>query len=82
MMLLGIPVVIVPIIFLGRRVRAISRRSQDRIADVGAIASEMLGAMKIVQAFGQEQREADALRRRRRARLRRPPSAASCCARS
>ncbi len=61
-MLLVIPVVIVPIVFLGRQVRTISRTNQDRIADVGAIASETLGAMKIVQAFGQETREADRFR--------------------
>jgi ATP-binding cassette, subfamily B, bacterial len=57
-LLLGIPLVIVPITVLGRRVRDISRRSQDRIADVGAMVAETLGAMKIVQAFGQEEREA------------------------
>ena len=57
-LVIGIPVVIIPIVLLARRVRAYSRSSQDRIADVGAIATETLGAMKIVQAFGQEQREA------------------------
>ena len=40
-----------PIVLLGRRVRNVSRSSQDRIADVGAIVAEMLGAMKIVQAL-------------------------------
>jgi ATP-binding cassette subfamily B protein len=38
-------------------VRTISRHSQDRIADLGSVVSETLGAMKIVQAFGQEARE-------------------------
>ena len=38
--------------------RAISTRNQDRIADVGTVTSEVLGAMKIVQAFNQQQREA------------------------
>ncbi len=57
LMMLGIPLVVGPIVVLGRRVRAISTRSQDRIADVGAVTSEVLGAMKIVQAFGQERRE-------------------------
>ncbi len=57
MMLLGLPVALGPIIILGRQVRAISTRSQDRIADVGAVTSEVLGAMKIVQAFGQQDRE-------------------------
>ena len=56
--LLGIPVIILPIMLLGRRVRNYSRTSQDRVADVGSLASETLGAMKIVQAFGQESREA------------------------
>ncbi|WP_174291109.1 ABC transporter transmembrane domain-containing protein [Sphingomonas bacterium] len=58
LLLLGIPVIIAPIALLGRRVRGFSRASQDRIADVGAIVSETLGAMRIVQAFGQEGREA------------------------
>ena len=59
MMLLGIPLVVVPIRLLGRRVRTISRHSQDRIADVGTVTGEVLGAMKIVQAFNQQQREAE-----------------------
>lgn len=58
-MLLGIPVIILPIVLLGRRLQSISRASQDRVADIGAMTSEQLGAMKIVQAFGQEGREAD-----------------------
>jgi ATP-binding cassette subfamily B protein len=62
MLLIGVPVIVLPIVFLGRRVRAISRQSQDRIADVGAMIDEVLGAMKIVQAFGQEQREASRFR--------------------
>jgi ATP-binding cassette, subfamily B, bacterial len=57
MLLLGIPFIIIPIVTLGRKVRLLSRSSQDRIADVGSIISETLGAMKIVQAFGQEDRE-------------------------
>jgi len=56
--LLGAFVVVVPTAVLGRRVRAISTRSQDRIADVGTVTSEVLGAMKIVQAFNQQDREA------------------------
>jgi len=58
LMMLGVPIVMAPIILLGRRVRAISVKSQDRIADVGTVTSEVLGAMKIVQAFNQQQREA------------------------
>jgi ATP-binding cassette subfamily B protein len=63
----GAILVVLPIAVLGRRVRAISVRSQDRIADVGTVTSEVLGAMKIVQAFNQQDREAnrfaDAVRR-------------------
>ena len=58
MLLLGIPLVVLPVTIFGRRIRAHSRTSQDRIADVGALVTETLGAMKIVQAFGQESREA------------------------
>ncbi|WP_137863102.1 MULTISPECIES: ABC transporter transmembrane domain-containing protein [unclassified Sphingomonas] len=58
-LVVGIPVTILPIVWLGSRVRQFSRTSQDRVADVGAIAAETLGAMRIVQAFGQEQREAE-----------------------
>jgi ATP-binding cassette subfamily B protein len=59
LLLLGIPVMVLPIVLLGRRVQAYSRSSQDRIADIGAMAVETFGAMKIVQAFGQEQRETE-----------------------
>ena len=59
MLLVGIPLTLGPILFIGRRLRDMSRRSQDRIADVGVIVDEVLGAMKIVQAFGQEQREGE-----------------------
>ena len=58
LMMLGVPIVMLPIILLARRVRAISVKSQDRIADVGTVTSEVLGAMKIVQAFNQQGREA------------------------
>ncbi|MEP3422389.1 MAG: ABC transporter transmembrane domain-containing protein [Erythrobacter sp.] len=57
-LLIGIPLVILPIVFFGRKIRAVSRSSQDRVADVGAYVSEVLSAMKIVQSFGQETREA------------------------
>jgi ATP-binding cassette subfamily B protein len=57
MLLLCVPLVVGPIVFLGRKVRQVSTRSQDRIAEVGAVTSEVLGAIKIVQAFGQQGRE-------------------------
>ncbi len=58
MMLLVIPLTMGPILFLGRKVRDISRASQDRVADMGTMVSEVLGAIRIVQAFTQEGREA------------------------
>jgi ATP-binding cassette, subfamily B, bacterial len=57
MLVIGIPVIILPITLLGRRLRTAARSSQDRVADVGSMIDEVLGAMKIVQAFGQEGRE-------------------------
>ena len=57
LILLGTLLVVLPTSVLGRRVRAISTSSQDRIADLGTVTSEVLGAMKIVQAFNQQNRE-------------------------
>ncbi|NLS25789.1 Multidrug resistance ABC transporter ATP-binding and permease protein [Sphingomonas sp. S2M10] len=56
-LIVGMPLTVLPIVWLGGRVRQYSRNSQDRVADIGAIAAETLGAMRIVQAFGQEPRE-------------------------
>lgn len=50
--------VILPIVFFGRRVRKLSRDSQDRIADASAMAGEILNAMPTVQAFTHEPIEA------------------------
>ncbi|MCM0043569.1 MAG: ABC transporter transmembrane domain-containing protein [Burkholderiaceae bacterium] len=50
--------VIVPIVVFGRRVRKLSRASQDRIADASGLAGEMLNAISVVQAYAQEVREA------------------------
>lgn len=50
--------VILPIILFGRRVRKLSRDSQDRIADASAVAGEILNAMPTVQAYTHEQIEA------------------------
>ncbi|MEE8542258.1 MAG: ABC transporter transmembrane domain-containing protein [Gammaproteobacteria bacterium] len=46
-----VPVVIVPIILIGRRVRSLSRATQDRVADSSALAGETLNAIQTVQAF-------------------------------
>jgi len=50
--------VIVPIVLFGRRVRKLSRDSQDRIADASALAGEILNAMPTVQAYTHEKIEA------------------------
>jgi ATP-binding cassette subfamily B protein len=56
-LLLLIPAIIIPITIFGRRLRKVSRTSQDRVADIGAMVTEVLSAMKIVQGFNQEGRE-------------------------
>ncbi len=56
--LVGIPVVILPVILVGRRIRKLSRQSQDRIADTSGLAGETLNAMQTVQAFTLEKLQA------------------------
>ncbi|MFC7408230.1 ABC transporter transmembrane domain-containing protein [Hydrogenophaga atypica] len=51
--------VVLPTLWFGRRVRRLSRASQDRMADSSAIAAEVLNAMPVVQSHVAEQREAD-----------------------
>ena len=51
-------VVVFPSVYLGRRVRRLSRASQDRVADSSAMASEVLNAMSVVQSYNAETREA------------------------
>ncbi|MEO0576302.1 MAG: ABC transporter transmembrane domain-containing protein [Pseudomonadota bacterium] len=53
-MLLLIPLVIVPLIAVGRRVRGLSRTAQDRIADTSGMAEETFNAIQTIQAFGME----------------------------
>ncbi len=56
---LGILVLVVlPSLYFGRRVRKLSRASQDRVADSSAIAAEVLNAVPVVQSYTQELREA------------------------
>ena len=50
--------VVLPSLWLGRRVRKLSRASQDRVADSSAIAAEVLNAVPVVQSYVQEAREA------------------------
>jgi len=49
--------VVLPSLYFGRRVRGLSRASQDRIADSSAIAAEVLNAIPVVQSYQQEDRE-------------------------
>jgi ATP-binding cassette, subfamily B, bacterial len=51
LILIGLPLVVVPLLVLGRRLRRLSRDSQDRIADASALAGETINAVQTVQAF-------------------------------
>ncbi|HEX8540467.1 MAG TPA: ABC transporter transmembrane domain-containing protein [Pseudomonas sp.] len=53
----ALPLVVAPILIFGRRVRALSRESQDRVADVGSYVSEALGQIKTVQAYNHQQQD-------------------------
>lgn len=52
-------VILFPSTYFGRRVRKLSRDSQDRVADSSALAAEILTAIPVVQSYAQETREAD-----------------------
>lgn len=54
MVLAGVPLVVVPIVFFGRRVKKLARESQDRVADLGAHIDETIHEIRIVQAYGHE----------------------------
>jgi ATP-binding cassette, subfamily B, bacterial len=56
--LLIIVLVVLPSMWFGRRVRRLSRASQDRVADSSAIAAEVLNAIPVVQSYTAERREA------------------------
>ncbi|MBD9416668.1 ATP-binding cassette domain-containing protein [Pseudomonas sp. PDM16] len=49
-----LPLVVAPILIFGRRVRALSRQTQDRVADVGSYIGETLGQIKTVQAYNHQ----------------------------
>jgi ATP-binding cassette, subfamily B, bacterial len=55
LVMLGVPLVLFPIVYYGRRVRRLSRQSQDRLADVSAYADEALHSIRTVQAFCHEE---------------------------
>lgn len=54
MVLIGIPATLLPIVWYGRRVRRLSRTSQDRVAELGRYAEEALSGIKTLQAFTHE----------------------------
>lgn len=60
LVLVCVPLVLAPILLYGRRVRVLSRRSQDSIAHVGSYAGEVIQHIKTVQSYTREKQEADA----------------------
>jgi len=54
MVLLGIPLTVVPVIWFGRRVRKLSRSSQDQVAELGSYAGEALQGIETLQAFNHQ----------------------------
>ncbi|OKS68257.1 ABC transporter transmembrane domain-containing protein, partial [Pseudomonas syringae] len=53
----ALPLIIAPILMFGRRVRTLSRESQDRVANVGSYVAEALGQIKTVQAYNHQQQD-------------------------
>lgn len=61
--LLGVPAVLIPVLWMGRRVRSLSRKSQDSIADIGTYAGEAIRQIKTVQSYSRESFEQAAFER-------------------
>ena len=59
-----VPFVVAPVVLFGRKVRSLSRTSQDRLADVGSYAGEALRQIKIVQSFNHQDEDDRAFRER------------------
>ena len=64
LVLAGLPVVVLPIILFGRRVRRLSRASQDRVADTGAYVDEAIHEIRTVQAYAHEPQDMQAYAQR------------------
>ena len=58
--LASVPLIIFPMMLYGRRVRKLSRLSQDRVADIGTYAGEIVQNIKVVQSFTREKEETKA----------------------
>ena len=57
LVLLVVPLCVLPIIFLGRKVRKLSTKTQDKTAEVSAVANEVIAAVQTIQAFTREEQE-------------------------
>ncbi|MFO7910302.1 MAG: ATP-binding cassette domain-containing protein [Halomonas sp.] len=64
MVLIGIPTTLLPIVWYGRRVRRLSRTSQDRVAELGRYAEEALRGIQTLQAFSHEAQDRHHYRQR------------------
>jgi len=58
--LISVPVILLPMLIYGRRLRFLSRKSQDRVADIGTYAGEIVQNIKVVQSFTREPEESKA----------------------
>lgn len=58
--MIAVPLVMVPILFFGKRVRKLSRDSQDKVANVGTYVGEAIKNIKVVQAFNHQQEDTQA----------------------
>ena len=56
---IAVPAIVIPVITFARRLRGMSRKTQDALADLSAMATEMLGATRTVKSFTQEQAQSD-----------------------
>ena len=59
MILILIPIVIAPIMILGKKLRALSKKSQDKVGELSAISEQTVSAIKTIQAYVREEKEAD-----------------------
>ncbi|MCF6319330.1 MAG: ATP-binding cassette domain-containing protein [Proteobacteria bacterium] len=57
MIAIMLPIIVIPIAITGRKIRKLSKKEQDRIADSSALATETINAMNVVQAYAQEPKE-------------------------
>ena len=58
--LISVPVILLPMAIYGRRLRTLSRKSQDTVADIGTYAGEIVQNIKVVQSFTREPEESNA----------------------